>query len=515
VISITDQASSLAAWAVVVPLAAAVAALLCPPRGRLVVALAAMAAVPAAVAGLILEVWSLGPRRHLLGGWAAPLGIELHADGLAALMLGVSAVVAVATGVYATADLPRPQRSRTSSPEAGPPGGRPHAAAERRAPPDSHFWVLWLFTWAALNAVFLSADLFNLYVTLELLGLSAVALVALAGTPSAVVAAMRYLLVSLLGSALILAGVALVYAAHGTLSLPLLRGLLGDEPGAAVALVALTLGLLMKTAVFPFHGWLAPAHASAPPPASALLSGVVVKASFYVLLRLWVDVFQVTERSALHWVAGTLGAVAIVWGSLLALRQSDIKLLVAYSTVAQLGYLMLIFPLLAAGQQLTGHGLTAWNGGIYHALSHACAKAAMFLAAGAMARAAGGPRMEGLSGVGQAMPLAASAFGLGGLSLAGLPPSGGFLAKWLLLEAALATRGWPWVAAILAGSLLAAAYVFVVLRYVFERTRAPRPFARVPRRLELCALALALLAVALGIWAATPLALLAVGPHGW
>jgi formate hydrogenlyase subunit 3/multisubunit Na+/H+ antiporter MnhD subunit len=369
----------------------------------------------------------------------------------------------------------------------------------------AHFWPLWLFLWAALNALFLSADVFNLYVTLELLGFAAVALVALDGQRAAVVAAMRYLLVSLLGSLCFLLGVALLYAAYATVDLALLAQSMKPGPPAWAALALMTAGLLIKGALFPVHFWLPPAHANAPAPVSALLSALVVKAAFYILLRLWFEAFADVAAGAGFQLLGVLGAAAVFWGSIQALRQTRLKLLVAYSTVAQLGYLFLLFPLARAA------GFDAWSGALYFLLAHACAKTAMFLTAGNILHAAGHDRLEQLDGFTHTLPLSAFAFGLAGISLVGLPPSGGFIGKWLLLTSALRSGQWWWAVVLLLGSLLAAAYLLRVLWHAFTRVRAAQPRHHVPRLMEWTALGLALGAVILGFTASAPVKLLRVG----
>ena len=217
----------------------------------------------------------------------------------------------------------------------------------------------------------------------------------------------------------------------------------------------MTAGLLAKTALFPLHLWLPPAHANAPAAASAVLSALVVKASFFLIVRLWFDVMPGLASQAVTTMLATLGAAAILFGSVLALRQARLKLLVAYSTVAQIGYLFLMFPLVAGGHPWSAE---AWNGGVMQTLSHAFAKAAMFLAAGLVAEQLGHDRIAELRGIGRAMPMTVFAFGLGGLSLMGLPPSGGFAAKWLLLQASVESGQWAWAVIMLAGGLLAGGY---------------------------------------------------------
>jgi multicomponent Na+:H+ antiporter subunit D len=329
-------------WVIALPLLAAMAAFLFPRRAVAVgLGTAVLLWIP--VGGLVSQLARHGEMLHELGGWAAPLGITLRADGLSVFLVLMVTLVGFAVSVYAAGYFRQGQASGSDSPSKPARDERDGRDQKDTSHERAYFWALWLFLWASLNALLFSRDLFNLYVTLELLGLSAVALVALADAPVALGAAMRYLLVSLLGSLAFLLGVALVYAAHSTLDLMLLKEAVAG-PVTPVALGLMTAGLLMKTALFPLHFWLPPAHANAPAPVSALLSALVVKASFYLLLRLWFEVFaDVATRGALDFL-GALGAAAVLWGSYQALRQPRLKLVVAYSTVAQLGYLFLLFP---------------------------------------------------------------------------------------------------------------------------------------------------------------------------
>ena len=277
----------------------------------------------------------------------------------------------------------------------------------------------------------------------------------------------------------------------------------------------MTAGLLAKAALYPFHLWLPPAHAGAPAPASAILSGLVVKAPFFLTLRLWFDVMPgIPERAAAQ-LLGVLGAAAIILGSVVALRQARLKLLIAYSTVAQIGYLFLIFPL--ALHPETGHpwSTAAWTGGILQAVSHAFAKAAMFMAAGLIAEALGHDRIAGLAGVGRVLPLTVFAFALGGMSLMGLPPSGGFVAKALLLTAAIAEGQWWWTLVVLVGGLLAGGYVFLVLARAIADPAEP---LRLPSEIaywrQMVVVAVALCALLLGFVPLQPSNFLQIGRLG-
>ena len=428
-----------------------------------------------AIAIAVLVGRSGAPLVYNVAGLPPPLGIALRADGISCVMLVTAALVIAAAAFYARANFATPE-----------------GETETRAP--LAFWILIQAIWAALTILFVGGDLFNLYVALELLTFAAVPLVCIGGKPETLVAALRYLLFALFGSVFYLLGAALLYGAYGTLDIVLLAERVRALPAVWLAAGLMTAGLLAKTALFPLHLWLPPAHANAPAAASAVLSGLVVKGSFFLTVRLWFYVLPALPGSAAEAILGTLGSAAILFGSVLALRQERLKLLIAYSTLAQIGYLFLIFPLASGAHPWIADG---WSGGMMQTLSHAFAKAAMFMSAGLLAESLGHDRIAEFAGAGRAMPTAFFALGLGGLSLMGLPPSGGFAAKWLLLRASVAAGQWPWAIVMLAGGLLAAGYVYRILAPALKddaiALKAPPQRGR-----EAIALALAIVAVALG-----------------
>lgn len=455
-------------WLLLLPLAwATLAFVLGPGRGAWL-AIAGLAAQFALAVDLARKAAAGGVSAHVVGGWGAPLGIDLAADGLSAAMLLLTQGVALPLAIHARAYF-----------KAGDPAG-------------VWFWPLLGFLLAGLNALFVSADLFNLYVTLEMVGLAAVGLVAAGGGTQQVAAALRYLFATLLGSGAYLLGVALLYGAYGTVSSATLLPLVTAEAPRLVWIAAglMVTGLLLKTALFPFHFWLPPAHGGAPAPVSALLSALVVKASFYLILRLWLGPLQALLPS-FAWLLALLGAAAIFWGSWQAIRAVKVKRLIAYSTVAQLGYLFLIFPLLPAPGAL--------QAGVMQVFAHGLAKAGMFAAAGVMIKATGQDTVAGLAGAVERLPVTFFAFGLAGMTLMGLPPSSGFLAKWQIIDAALAQGHWVIAVVALAGGLLAAVYVFRVLRQAFLQAPVPDTATAVPRTLEWTAFALAAASVLLGL----------------
>ncbi len=456
-------------WLIVLPLAwATLAFSLGPGRGAWV-----------AIAGLLAQLWltfalaqniSIGGAAlsHAVGGWGAPLGIDLAVDGMSAAMLLLTQCVALPLAIYA--------RSYFKTGD----------------PASTWFWPLFGFLIAGLNALFVSADLFNIYVTLELVGLAAVALVAAGGGAQQVAAALRYLFATLVGSGAYLLGVALLYGAYGTVSIATLMPLVSADAPRLVWIAGglMVAGLMLKTALFPFHFWLPPAHGGAPAPVSALLSALVVKASFYLILRLWLGPLQAL-LPVFAWGIALLGAAAIFWGSWQAIHAVKLKRLIAYSTVAQLGYLFLIFPLLT--------NPVALKAGMMQVFAHGLAKAGMFAAAGVMIKATGQDTVAGLAGAVERMPVTLFAFGLAGMTLMGLPPSSGFLAKWQIIEAALAQGYWIIAVVALAGGLLAAVYVFRVLRQAFHLAPDGGAAAAVPRAAEWSAFALAAASVLLGL----------------
>lgn len=434
------------------------------------------------------------PVIHLLGHWSPPLGLAFRADGLAAAMLLAAAIVIAAVALFARDGF----------------GTKPGAAETRTA---FAFWPLLLALWGAINLAVVANDLFTLYVALELLTFAAMPLACLEGKRETVEAALRYLMFALLGSVLYLLGLALIYGAAGTLDITLLSGRLGLDAPVIVAAALMTAGLLAKTALLPLHLWLPPAHAGAPAAASAVLSALVVKGSFVILVRLWFGVLADVPAPAAMQILAGLGAAAILLGSAAALAQPRLKLLVAYSTVAQIGYLFLMFPLVA-GMPGSEAAAKAWTGGAVQAISHAFAKAAMFLAVGLMAARLGHDRIADLAGAGRSMPLPLLTFALAGLTLMGVPPSGGFAAKWLLLSAAIEAGQWWWALVVLGGGLLTGGYVYRVLSVGLTAGGAEAAAPRPPGLPEAIALGLALLSVALGFLPLASFGLVQIGRMG-
>ncbi|TCM16019.1 multisubunit sodium/proton antiporter MrpD subunit [Novosphingobium sp. PhB165] len=471
--------------AVLLPFVGMMLALMAGGRNTPRVAAITIVCVVVTVAAIGLQV-AHAPLVYQLGGWAPPLGVALRADGPAAGMMAVVTVVVAAIALYARRDFAVPE-----------------GLVEARAP--LAFWLLLLAVWGSLNLIFVSGDLFTLYVGLELLTFAGVPLVCLDGRAETLRAALRYLLFALMGSLLYLLGTVLIFGVYGTLDIELLSRVIQPSLVTRTVLALMTAGLLAKTALFPLHIWLPPAHAGAPAAASAILSGLVIKGSWFLIVRLWFDVMPGVVTFGTAQLLGAMGAAAIVVGSIVALRQQRLKLLVAYSTVAQIGYLFLMFPLAfdaSAGAMSGGNVLTA---GLLQAASHATAKASMFMAAGLFYKALGHDRIAELGGAARALPITTLTFAMAGLALMGVVPSGAYLAKKLLLAAAADQGQWWWTVVLQGGAAFTAGYTVLVLRRLLASPMAPeREIARVSRLSECTALALALASLLLGFVAAVP-----------
>ena len=453
-------------WVIAIPLLGSLLSLIWSRFASFIAIASGLLTLTASII-ILFQIHESGPVVHQLGSWQAGLGITLRADALSSILLLMSILVICAATFYASSYFTDPLKR-------------------------ARFWPLWLMLVVALNALLLSGDLFNLYVTLELLGLSAVGLTALSDNRAALRAAIRYLSIGLLGSLVFLAGVALIYSGHGTLDLVALSNKVQADPLSQVAFGLMTAGLLIKSALFPMHFWLPSAHASAPAPVSAALSALVVKVAVYIVIRLWVDVFDLTLTPLSALLLGILGAIAVIWGSWQALQAQRLKLMAAYSTIAQVGYLFIFLPLIIALPAGPAKD-AAFTALILMALTHGFAKSAFFLSVGVIQHYCGHDRIAELAGTTRALPLTSFVIALSGVALIGLPPSGSFLGKWQLISSSLQAGQWWWVPVIAIGSILATGYVFRILGHAFGPGESSGPVLNWGRE-EIPALVMALIA---------------------
>jgi len=386
---------------------------------------------------------------YAMGNWALPWGIEYRVDAFNALLLLIIAAVSAVVTVYARLSI----------------------AHEIPADRVNFFYGLWLLFFAGLLGVTVSGDVFNVYVLLEVSSLAGYSLVAMGKylDRRALWASINYLFLGSIGASFFLLGIGYLYSATGTLNMADLSERLRslhDSRTVVTAFVFLLVGLGIKMALFPFHIWLPGAHGYAPPIVSALLSGVAIKVGAYVMVRLLFSVLGIEfgfETLPTRPILLAFSSLAILGGSYLAIRQSSLKRLLAYSSVAQIGYITLGFTL------ANEDGLT---GSFIHIFNHALMKSGLFLIAGIVVYRLGTSELAALRGLGRRMPFTMAGFTAGGLGLIGTPLTAGFVSKWYLVAAAI-ERGQSFLAAvILLGSLLAVVYVWRVVELIYFE---PRP----------------------------------------
>lgn len=439
----------LPALQIVVPLLSAPLCILLR-RGNAAWAFATLVSLAAFAMAVTLaaQVLSDGPISYALGGWPPPWGIEYAVDPLSAAMLVLISGIGAVTLLY----------------------GRTSVEAEIPADRAYLFYICYLLCLTGLLGMVITGDAFNVFVFLEISSLSSYAMISLGRGRRALSAAYYYLVMGTIGATFYVIGIGLLYMVTGTLNMADIAAVLRDAPVTRTDLVAvafLVTGLSMKLALFPLHKWLPGAYAYAPTVVTTFLASTATKVSLYVLIRV---LFTMLDNAPffrdLPWAVALLpfAVLAMFSGSLVAIFQNDVKKLLAYSSVAQIGYMVLGVSLATAG------GLAA---GILHMLNHAVIKGALFMAVGAVMLRIGSVRIEAMQGLGRQMPWTMSAFAIAGLSLIGVPLTAGFVSKWYLMSAAFET-GWWWLAVlIVASSLLAVIYVWRVVESAFLRPAPP------------------------------------------
>jgi len=431
----------LPALQVVVPILVAPMVVLLRPRGLAWAASTAASVLSFVIAiELTLQVLGAGPVGYLMGSWPAPYGIELRVDALSALLL------LVVTGASTVALV----------------GGRQSLDAQIEADRQPYFFAAWLLALAGLSGILVAADAFNIFVFMEISSLASYVLIAGGPDRRALPSVFKYLIMGTIGATFYLIGVGLIYMMTGTLNLAdmeLRIHAVGDLTPILAAAGFITVGLALKAAIFPLHVWLPNAYTYAPHMATAFLAACSTKVSLYVLLRFDFFVFQGNlEGHDLQFAIYLmpLAVLGILVGSAVAMFERNIKRLLAFSSVAQIGYMMLGASLVSIA------GLTA---GILHIFNHALAKGTLFLAVASFAMVAAGLRLNELSGIARRMPWTFGAFVVAGLSLIGIPGTAGFVSKWYLIMAVmeLGPAGVPLVAVILISSLMAVVYIWRIV----------------------------------------------------
>jgi multicomponent Na+:H+ antiporter subunit D len=391
---------------------------------------------------LLQQVLDEGVVSYALGGWVAPLGIEYRIDAANAfVLLIVSAIGSIIM-----------------------PFARESVRAEFGTSRVYLFYTAYMLCFCGLLGVTITGDAFNLFVFLEISSISSYALIAMGKDRRALVAAYQYLVMGTIGATFIVIGIGLLYSVTGTLNMADLAVRIAQQPpsrtlGAAFGF--LMVGISLKLALFPLHLWLPNAYSYAPSMVSAFLAATATKVAAYVLLRFLFSIFRIDTIIGImpiDWVLLVLAVVAMFAGSLVAVFQNNLKRMLAYSSLAQIGYIVL-------GISFTN--VTGLTSSIVHLFNHAVMKGGMFLALGCVVYRIGSVHINDFAGIGRRMPWTTAAFITGGLSLIGVPLTVGFISKWYLVLAAIERGWWPVGLLILASSLIAVVYVWRVAEVAY------------------------------------------------
>ncbi len=438
---------------VLIPITFLFAAMLVPLVGAVHRAAAHLTAVLGSALALYFSVVGMqatlaqGRISYHIAGWMPPIGIEFVLDPLSAfvcaLLCGVTFIVMVFGKRSVEYEIPQKEIA---------------------------FYSLSMLLLGGLAGMVMTGDLFNLYVFLEIGALAGYALVAI-GDKRAVVSAFRYLVMGTVGATFYLLGVALIFISTGTLNMAdiaELMPLVQDSPAVIVGLVLIVLGTALKMALFPMHAWLPDAYTHASTTATALIAPIGTKVSAYVLFRILffvVDPDYLRNELDILAIIGYMGAAGIIWGSIMAICQSELKRMLAYSSVAQVGYI-------AVGIALASP--LGFIGAILHALNHAVMKCCLFLVSGNMRLRLGHSSIPQMTnGMRKSMPWTSAAFTLAAISMIGLPPTAGFFGKWYLALGAIEQSHWIFLTALLISTILNVAYFFRVMERMYLKPQEP------------------------------------------
>ncbi|RPG50111.1 MAG: monovalent cation/H+ antiporter subunit D family protein [Gammaproteobacteria bacterium TMED1] len=426
---------------VVIPLVLAPLCLVIPRYAWLIAFFGSLAALCCAIV-ILLAVLGVGDIFYVLGGWAPPWGISLHIDPLGGYILLLVTLVATLVVVWA----------------------HDSVSSEIQEDQINLFWCMFLLCLTGSLGIVATGDAFNVFVFLEIASLSTYSLIALGRDRRALMASFQYLVMGTVGATFILISIGLLYMMTGTLnmvdlasSLPELR----DTTTVQAAFAFLTVGVSLKIALFPLHQWLPNAYTYAPSTVTVFLAATSTKISLYVLLRFFYTVFgsgYAFDDLNVDYILLPLSILAIFVSSMIAVFQKDLKKILAYSSVAQIGYMTLGVAL------ANSQGLTA---AIVHMFNHGLIKGGLFLAVGGLCFRIGSTSLSDLRGAGRTMPWTMGAIVLGGCALIGVPLTAGFVSKWYLIVAALEKDMWYVALAILAASIIAATYVWRIVETLY------------------------------------------------
>lgn len=376
-----------------------------------------------------------------LGGWRPPWGIEYKIDSLNAFIALIVSAIATVTSIYAFHSVPREIEEHSIG----------------------LFYAAFQLCFLGLLGIALTGDIFNLFVFLEISSLSSYALISMGKNRKALNAAFSYLILGTLGATFFLIGVGFLYAASGSLNISDIANRFSSFADMQLVLtgfIFIVLGMALKAAIFPLHSWLPNAYAHAPSVVSIFLSATATKVSIYALIRVLFDLYPIEYWTSilLPQVFLILGCVGVIYGSYRAWEQIELKRILAFSSVAQIGYMLI-------GIALLNHaGISA---SVMHLFNHALIKATLFMGVGIVLYRTNTTQLSELKGFGTLMPWTFAAIAIAGLSLIGIPGTVGFVTKWYLIEAAIVEGNWIVLAAVVVGSVFAVAYVWKIIETLY------------------------------------------------
>jgi multicomponent Na+:H+ antiporter subunit D len=416
------------------------------------------------------QIISHGPILQQLSWLGEPVNIQVAVDGFSLFMLMAIALVTLCVGLFSINYMD-------------------HYGAK------ANFYALLLLMMTGMNGLVLVTDLFQVYLFLEVAAVASYALVAYGLEHDELEASFKYLMLSVIASAGILLSIALIFGMTGSLGFSAVaEGLQSLQAKGVVGFCAalFIMGFGLKAALVPFHAWLPDAHPSAPAPISAILSGLLIKVSgVYALTRIFFNVFGLTP--ALSQILMYLGAVSIVVAALLALGQNDLKRLLAYSSISQVGYVVLG---LGIGTPL---GII---GGLFHLFNHALAKGLLFLNSGSVQQSTGTRNLDEMGGLAKRMPITAATSLVGSLSISGVPPLSGFWSKLLIIMALVQSKLWFLAVVAVLASVLTLWYYLLFQRKAFfgKLNERWKEVKEAPFWMTAATVILALLSIGIGLF---------------
>lgn len=436
----------------------------------------------ATIALLVLSFMAIGKSEvYKIGGWSPPIGINLVLDGLSVLILVIINLISFLATLFSI----RYMELYTSK---------------------SRYYSLFLLMVAGMNGVALSGDLFNLFVFLEIASVASYALVAFGCQHEELEASFKYLVLSSMASTLVLFGIALTYGITGSLNMADVSRIVaskGMNSSLIFASMLFLMGFGLKSALVPFHAWLPDAHPSAPAPISAMLSGVLIKVlGVYAILRVFFNVFGITEELSKVLMYG--GAISMVFGAFLAIGQWDLKRLLAYSSISQVGYVILGVGIggavIARGGSSTVAAL-AILGGLFHLLNHATFKSMLFFCSGSVEYSTGTRDLRKMGGLAEKMPLTGTVSTIGTLSISGIPPFNGFWSKLIIIVAAIRSGYYGFATVAILVSVITLIYYLKAQRMAFfgDLPESLKDIKEIPALMGVPMVVLALLCIGMGL----------------